>query len=169
MPIKASAPRSVLMVCLGNICRSPTAEEILRQKAAVAGMSLLTDSAGTGNWHVGENPDPRAQKHAKARGYNISKLVSRQVEPDDFHRFDLILAMDRQNLADLQAIKDELSTDNDSAALEMATLALLSEEDPIYGGNDVPDPYEGGEEAFEAVLDQIEASVDAWIESWKRD
>ena len=169
MPIKASAPRSVLMVCLGNICRSPTAEEILRQKAAVAGMSLLTDSAGTGNGHVGENPDPRAQKHAKARGYNISKLVSRQVEPDDFHRFDLILAMDRQNLADLQAIKDELSTDNDSAALEMATLALLSEEDPIYGGNDVPDPYEGGEEAFEAVLDQIEASVDAWIESWKRD
>lgn len=169
MPIKASAPRSVLMVCLGNICRSPTAEEILRQKAAVAGMSLLTDSAGTGNWHVGENPDPRAQKHAKARGYNISKLVSRQVEPDDFHRFDLILAMDRQNLADLQAIKEELSTDNDSAALEMATLALLSEEDPIYGGNDVPDPYEGGEEAFEAVLDQIEASVDAWIESWKRD
>ena len=95
--------------------------------------------------------------------------MARQVQPDDFYRFDLILAMDQQNLADLQAIKNELTTANGSAESEIATLALLSEEDPIYGGNDVPDPYEGGEEAFEAVLDQIESSVDAWIESWKID
>lgn len=168
MPIKASAPRSVLLVCLGNICRSPTAEEILRQKAAVAGMSLITDSAGTGDWHLGEHPDPRAQKHAKARGYNLSKLISRQVTPDDFYQFDLILAMDQKNLADLQAIKDSLTNQSTTSSQTLAKLALLSEEDPIYGGQDVPDPYQGGEEAFEGVLDQIESSVDAWIESWKR-
>ncbi|WP_131669191.1 low molecular weight protein-tyrosine-phosphatase [Psychrobacter pygoscelis] len=171
MPIKASAPRSVLLVCLGNICRSPTAEEILRQKAAVAGMSLTIDSAGTGDWHLGEHPDVRAQKHAKARGYNISKLVSRQVKADDFYQFDLILAMDKQNLADLQAIKDSLTDasdqDSEHESNKLATLALLSEEDPIYGGANVPDPYQGNADDFEAVIDQIESSVDAWIESWK--
>lgn len=172
MPIKASAPRSILLVCLGNICRSPTAEEILRQKAAVAGMSLTIDSAGTGDWHLGENPDPRAQKHAKARGYNISKLISRQVAPDDFYKYDLILAMDKQNLADLQDIKESLQQRSDKDKdnnndTPLAKLALLSEEDPHYGGDGVPDPYQGDADAFEAVIDQIESSVDAWIECWK--
>lgn len=179
MPIKASAPRSVLLVCLGNICRSPTAEEILRQKAAVAGMSLDIDSAGTGSWHIGKHPDSRAQKHAKERGYNISKLTARQVSADDFYKFDLILAMDKQNLADLQVIKQQLLGSHEHTAEQQATaeqadtstalarLALLSEEDPNYGGDCVPDPYYGDEDAFEAVIDQIESSIDAWIESWK--
>lgn len=166
MPIKSSAPRSVLIVCLGNICRSPTAEEILRQKTAVAGMSMIIDSAGTGDWNVGNSPDPRSQKHAKRHGYNISKLVARQVTADDFYKFDLILAMDQQNLKDLQAIKEQLPPTDDKA-MKLAKLALFSEEDPNYGGEDVPDPYYGDSDGFETVIEQIESSVDAWIESWK--
>lgn len=163
MPIKASTPSSVLLVCLGNICRSPTAEEIFRQQAAIAGLSMKIDSAGTGDWHIGHAPDERAQRHAKAHGYNISKLLARQVSTDDFHNFDLILAMDAQNLADLQVIKDKI-TNTDS---KLAKLALFSEEDPTYGGDDVPDPYTGDSDAFEEVIERIESSAQAWIESWK--
>jgi protein-tyrosine phosphatase len=163
MLIKASTPSSVLLVCLGNICRSPTAEEIFRQQAAIAGLAMKVDSAGTGDWHIGHTPDERAQRHAKAHGYNISKLVARQVSADDFHKFDLILAMDAQNLADLQVIKNSI-TDTDRT---VAKLALFSEEDPTYGGDDVPDPYQGNGDAFEEVIERIESSSQAWIESWK--
>lgn len=163
MPINASTPSSVLVVCLGNICRSPTAEEIFRQQAAIAGLAMKVDSAGTGDWHIGHAPDERAQRHAKAHGYNINKLVARQVSADDFRKFDLILAMDAQNLADLQAIKDSIS-DTDG---KLAKLALFSEEDPTYGGDDVPDPYQGDADAFEEVIERIESSAQAWIESWK--
>ena len=163
MPIKASTPSSVLLVCLGNICRSPTAEEIFRQQAAIAGLSMRVDSAGTGDWHIGHAPDERAQRHAKAHGYKINKLVARQVNADDFHNFDLILAMDAQNLADLQSIKNGI-TDTDT---KLAKLALFSEEDPTYGGDDVPDPYTGDGDAFEEVIERIESSAQAWIESWK--
>ena len=163
MPIKASTPSSILMVCLGNICRSPTAEEIFRQQAAIAGMSIKVGSAGTGDWHVGHNPDIRAQHHAKAHGYNINKLVARQVSAEDFTRFDLILAMDAQNLADLQTIKDNITY----SPKPLAKLALFSEEDPVYSGDDVPDPYQGEDEDFEDVIQRIESSAQAWIESWK--
>ena len=163
MLMKTCTPSSVLLVCLGNICRSPTAEEIFRQQAAIAGLSMKVDSAGTGDWHIGHAPDERAQRHAKAHGYNISKLVGRQVSVDDFHNFDLILAMDAQNLADLQAIKDGIA---DTEA-NLAKLALFSEEDPTYGGDDVPDPYAGDADAFEEVIERIESSAQAWIESWK--
>lgn len=163
MPIKASTPSSVLLVCLGNICRSPTAEEIFRQQTAIAGLAMKVDSAGTGDWHIGHAPDERAQRHAKAHGYNINKLVARQVSADDFLKFDLILAMDAQNLADLQVIKDGIS-DTDG---KLAKLALFSEEDPTYGGDDVPDPYQGDGDAFEEVIERIESSAQAWIESWK--
>ncbi len=163
MPIKASAPSSVLLVCLGNICRSPTAEEIFRQQAAIAGLDIKIDSAGTGDWHIGHAPDTRAQRHAKLNGYNISKLVARQVTADDFRNFDLILAMDTQNLADLQAIKDGIDEPEET----LAKLALFSEEDPTYGGGDVPDPYHGDAEDFEEVIKRIESSAQAWIESWK--
>lgn len=163
MPIKASTPSSVLLVCLGNICRSPTAEEIFRQQAAIAGLDIKVDSAGTGDWHIGHAPDERSQRHAKAHGYNLSKLVARQVSRSDFQDFDLILAMDAQNLADLQALKDDI-TDTDG---KLAKLALFSEEDPIYGGDDVPDPYTGDSDAFEAVIERIESGAQAWIESWK--
>ncbi|MGP4713531.1 MULTISPECIES: low molecular weight protein-tyrosine-phosphatase [unclassified Psychrobacter] len=166
MLMKASTPTSVLLVCLGNICRSPTAEEIFRQQAAIAGLNMKVDSAGTGDWHIGHAPDIRAQRHAKSHGYNISKLVARQVSAEDFYNFDLILAMDTQNLADLQAIKDELlGTNNNEEAL--AKLALFSEEDPTYGGDSVPDPYKGDGDAFEEVIERIESSSKAWIESWK--
>lgn len=163
MLIKASAPSSILLVCLGNICRSPTAEEIFRQQAAVAGLEIKVDSAGTEDWHIGHAPDERAQRHAKAHGYNISKLKARQVNADDFHDFDLILAMDSQNLADLQAIKDSVACESEN----LAKLALFSEEDPTYGGDDVPDPYTGDGDAFEEVIERIESSAQAWIESWK--
>ncbi len=163
MSTKISAPSSILLVCLGNICRSPTAEEIFRQQAAIAGLDIKIDSAGTGDWHLGEAPDIRAQNHAKANGYNLSKLVSRQVSADDFRNFDLILAMDSQNLADLQAIKDDIANVDGS----LARLALFSEEDPTYGGDDVPDPYTGDGDDFEHVIKRIESSVKAWIESWK--
>ncbi|WP_350557696.1 low molecular weight protein-tyrosine-phosphatase [Psychrobacter sp. CAL346-MNA-CIBAN-0220] len=169
MLIKASTPSSVLLVCLGNICRSPTAEEIFRQQVAIAGLSMKVDSAGTGDWHIGHAPDVRAQRHAKSHGYNISKLVARQVNTDDFRNFDLILAMDAQNLADLQLIKDSItdSTDNPDSTKKLAKLALFSEEDPTYGGDDVPDPYQGDGNAFEEVIERIESSAQAWIESWK--
>ncbi len=163
MPIKVSAPSSILLVCLGNICRSPTAEEIFRQQAAIAGLSIKIDSAGTGDWHIGHAPDVRAQRHAKSNGYNISKLVARQVTADDFRNFDLVLAMDAQNLADLQNIKDGITESTD----KLAKLALFSEEDPTYSGDDVPDPYQGESEAFDEVIERIESSTQAWIESWK--
>ena len=165
MLVKGSAPTSVLLVCLGNICRSPTAEEIFRQQTAVAGLAMKIDSAGTGDWHIGHAPDERAQRHAKSNGYNISKLVARQVTTDDFSNFELILAMDAQNLADLQAIKDSIETNESDKPL--ARLALFSEEDPTYGGDDVPDPYKGDADAFEEVIERIESSAQAWIESWK--
>lgn len=169
MPIKASTPTSVLVVCLGNICRSPTAEEIFRQQVAIAGIEMKVDSAGTGDWHIGHAPDIRAQRHAKSHGYNISKLVARQVNTDDFYKFDLILAMDAQNLADLQLMKEGLEnlTDTINASKPLAKLALFSEEDPTYSGDDVPDPYMGDGAAFEEVIERVESSAQAWIESWK--
>lgn len=167
MLIKASAPTSVLLVCLGNICRSPTAEEIFRQQAAIAGLSMKVDSAGTGDWHIGHAPDVRAQRHAKSNGYNISKLVARQVTADDFVNFELVLAMDTQNLADLQLIKDSIQSSNTDSEKRLARLALFSEEDPTYGGDDVPDPYKGDADAFEEVIERIESSAQAWIESWR--
>lgn len=169
MSIKASTPSSVLLVCLGNICRSPTAEEIFRQQAAIAGLSIKVDSAGTGDWHIGHAPDIRAQRHAKAHGYKINKLVARQICEEDFRKFDLILAMDTQNLADLQTLKDTIchSASGTGAQENLAKLALFSEEDPTYGGDDIPDPYKGDGDAFEEVIERIESSAQAWIESWK--
>jgi protein-tyrosine phosphatase len=163
MLMKTCTPSSVLLVCLGNICRSPTAEEVFRQQAAIAGLSIKVDSAGTGDWHIGHKPDERAQRHAKAHGYKINKLIARQINNDDFRNFDLILAMDAQNLADLQALKNNIADTENS----MAKLALFSEEDPTYGGDDVPDPYKGGADDFEEVIERIESSAQAWIESWK--
>ena len=163
MLMKSCTPSSVLLVCLGNICRSPTAEEVFRQQAAIAGLSIKIDSAGTSDVHVGDAPDKRSQRHAKSHGYKINKLIARQINASDFQKFDLILAMDAQNLADLQAIKDGI-TDTENT---LAKIALFSEEDPTYGGNDVPDPYKGDGDDFEEVIERIESSAQAWIESWK--
>lgn len=165
MPMSAAIPKSVLLVCLGNICRSPTAEGIMRQRTAIAGLTMKIDSAGTGDWHIGKHPDLRAQTHAKQHGYNISKLVARQVSPKDFIDFDLVLAMDAQNLKDLQAIREVAAQTTNVDSL--ARLALMSEVDISYLNQDVPDPYYGGEDGFEEVIKRLESSVDAWIHTWQ--
>jgi protein-tyrosine phosphatase len=143
------------MVCLGNICRSPTAEAVLRRKLQAAGLDgrVEVDSAGTGSWHIGSPPDARSQRHAARRGYDLSALRARQVSEDDFHRFDLILAMDHDNLADLQ----RLAPDGPARA-QVRLFAEVA----------VPDPYTGGPEGFERVLDLVEACSDAWIEDLSR-
>jgi protein-tyrosine phosphatase len=134
---------SVLFVCTGNICRSPTAEAVLRHQAEKAGVALHIESAGIGGWHVGCSPDERAQQHAKGRGYDLSLLRARQVEPFDFERFDLILAMDRGHLRSLQRMAP--AKQRDKVRLFVAD-------------RDVPDPYYGGPEGFEQVLDLVEAA-----------
>ena len=140
----------VLFVCLGNICRSPTAHGVLAQLAAQRwpGLVQRVDSAGTGGWHVGEPPDPRTQAAARARGYELGALRARQVSPADFAAFDLVLAMDRANLERLRPLA--------AAARGAARLALFLEYAGHPSRNEVPDPYYGGPQGFEAVLDLIE-------------
>ncbi|KPQ17408.1 MAG: protein-tyrosine phosphatase [Rhodobacteraceae bacterium HLUCCO18] len=132
----------ILCVCLGNICRSPTAEAVLR--AHLPGAEIA--SAGTGGWHIGKPPYGPAMKAASRRGYDLSSQRARQVTAADFDRFDLIFAMDRQNLADLRAM-----------APEAAHLCLFLE--PL-GGGDVPDPYFTRD--FDGALDLIERAAVAW-------
>ncbi|MCF6304790.1 MAG: low molecular weight phosphotyrosine protein phosphatase [Rhodobacteraceae bacterium] len=137
--------RSVLFVCLGNICRSPTAEAVFRGLAD--GRGLHIDSAGTSGWHDGGRSDPRASAEALRRGYDMSMIRSRQVCEADFDRFDLIIAMDSQNLADLQAVRPK---DSD------ARLELFLDYAPEFRVGDVPDPY--FEDNFETVFDMIETA-----------
>ena len=140
----------VLFVCLGNICRSPTAEGVFRSVAEQEGVEVEIESAGTGDWHVGGPPDDRATAAAAARGIELEG-AARQVDPADFDSFDLIVAMDRQNAADLQSV----APDGDAAA----KIRLLREWDPEAAGDlDVPDPYYGGPDGFEEVLDLVERS-----------
>ncbi|HEY2781275.1 MAG TPA: low molecular weight protein-tyrosine-phosphatase [Steroidobacteraceae bacterium] len=141
----------ILFVCLGNICRSPTAEGVLRSLAAreAPGLALEIDSAGTADYHVGAPPDPRSRHAAKKRGIDIGSLRARQVSAADFLRFDLILAMDRDNLRELEAIRPDNAR---------ADLKLFLEYAPQTKSRDVPDPYSGGEGAFEEVLDLTTAA-----------
>jgi protein-tyrosine phosphatase len=145
----------VLLVCMGNLCRSPTAEGVLRQKLAQAGLARLieVDSAGTHGYHVGNPPDPRAQRHAAQRGYDLSKLRARRVREEDFERFDLVLAMDDDNLSELEALRRPESP---------AEVGLLM--DHCSGrGRTVPDPYYGDAAGFERVLDDVEAACDGLL------
>lgn len=139
----------ILFVCLGNICRSPTAEGVFR---ALAGreaprLALSADSAGTADYHVGAPPDRRTQQAALRRGYDLSALRARQVERADFGRFDLLLAMDESNLADLRSL---------APAGAQARLALLLQYAPDAGRLDVPDPYYGTARDFDLVVDLVE-------------
>jgi protein-tyrosine phosphatase len=139
------------MVCLGNICRSPTAEGVLRHLAAKEApqLALQIDSAGTADYHIGAPPDMRSQRAALSRDIDISGLKARQVTAADFARFDLILAMDHENLLELQAMRPRNSR---------ASLKLFLEYAPELALRDVPDPYYGDAAAFEAVLDLTTAA-----------
>ncbi|GAC1304576.1 MAG: low molecular weight protein-tyrosine-phosphatase [Steroidobacteraceae bacterium] len=134
------------MVCLGNICRSPTAQGVLRQllKQEAPGLHVEVDSAGTADYHVGAPPDPRSRRAAMSRGIDLSALRARQVAPQDFAGFDLMLAMDRDNLRALEAMRP---------AGSRARVQLFLEYAPELGLLEVPDPYEGDARGFEAVLD----------------
>jgi protein-tyrosine phosphatase len=141
----------ILFVCMGNICRSPTAEGIMRRLLRDADLDVEVESAGTGGWHVGEPPDERAAAAAARRGVTLTG-AARQVTADDFRRYDLLIAMDRGNLRELLA----LAPDEDAAE----KVRLLREFDPASAGGDldVPDPYYGGDRGFETVLDMVEAA-----------
>ena len=142
---------SVLIVCTGNICRSPTGEGVLRHLAARRGLGerVAVRSAGTHDYHVGECPDARTLKHAKRRGYDLSAQRAMQVAREHFNEYDYILAMDRGHLGELRAIAPQGAR---------ARLGLFLEPSARWKGEDVPDPYYGGAEGFEQVLDMVEAA-----------
>lgn len=147
----------ILFVCLGNICRSPTAEIVFRQIVAreAPELPIEIDSAGTADYHIGAPPDTRTREAALRRGYDMSTLRARVVEPQDFGRFDLILAMDRQNLDVLRRRAPAAARDRIRLFLEFA---------PAGGVTEVPDPYYGGANGFEEVLDLIEAAARGLLE-----
>jgi protein-tyrosine phosphatase len=147
----------VLFVCLGNICRSPTAEAVFRERADRAGLGkrIHVDSAGTGDWHVGHPPDRRAIAHAARRGYDLTPLRARQVTREDFRRFGWILAMDEDNLRDLAAMRPDAFGGHLGLMLDLA---------PALGVREVPDPYYGGGDGFERVLDLLEEASERLLE-----
>ncbi|GIX23673.1 MAG: phosphotyrosine protein phosphatase [Caldimonas sp.] len=148
---------SVLFVCTGNICRSPTAEVVVRHHLQRAGLvdRVHLDSAGTHGYHVGHPPDERAQAHAARRGYDLSALRARKVDAADFQRFDLILAMDRGHL---HWLRESCPT------AEHGKLKLMMDFAPPPRREEVPDPYYGGPAGFELVLDCLEAAAHGLVE-----
>ena len=146
----------ILFVCTGNICRSPTAEGVLRKVIERTGMAgrIEVDSAGTHGYHVGDPPDERSQQAAKRRGYDISGLRGRRVSPEDFRRFDIILAMDREHLEILECSRPTGAT---------CRIGLLLEYCSRFEEEEVPDPYYGGPDGFEHVLDLIEDAATGLI------
>ena len=153
---QAAVAASVLFVCMGNICRSPTAEAVFRAHAARAGLQdrLLIQSAGIGDWHVGQPPDERAILHARRRGYDLSCLRARQVVREDFARFDWILAMDRRNLRELKVLRP---------ADFSGHLGLFLDLVPELGLREIPDPYFGGADGFEKVLELSERASEVLL------
>jgi protein-tyrosine phosphatase len=153
-------PIRILFVCLGNICRSPTAEGVMRALVSEAGLDsrIEIDSAGTGGWHVGSPPDERSAAAARRRGIGLAG-AARKVSPEDFERFDLLLAMDRENLHALRA----LARDDEARA----RVRMLREFDPRAAGAgdlEVPDPYYGGARGFDDVLDLVESACRGLLE-----
>ncbi len=152
-------PASILFVCLGNICRSPLAEGVMRHKVEEAGLahSFVLDSCGTGAWHVGNPADRRSIGVGASHGVDLSDLRARQVRQDDFYAFDLILAMDRSNLTDLRAMQPVDGT----AEVELY-LGYCGQ-----GYDDVPDPYYGGAGGFEEVFQMINRASDHLLASYR--
>ncbi|SAK70598.1 protein tyrosine phosphatase [Caballeronia catudaia] len=149
---------AVCFICLGNICRSPSAEAVMRELVTRAKLAdrILIDSAGTGDWHIGEPPDERAQKAAKKRGYDLSSLRGRQVAAADFARFDLFIVMDDANATALMAVCPPEHRDKIRLLMEFATRD---------DGRVVVDPYFGGDEGFEKVLDQCEDACEGLLKA----
>ena len=145
---------SVLFVCMGNICRSPSAEAVFRHKAAEYGLNIKIDSAGTLGSHAREKPDHRAQKVGIARGYSFDKIKARQVTVKDFSDFDLILAMDERNINDLHKVAPEELQHKIQLFLEYAD---------NFTDTEVPDPYYGGAQGFKFVLDLVEDASDGLL------
>lgn len=141
----------VLVVCLGNICRSPTAEAVLRAKAEAAGLTLSVDSAGTGGWHIGDPPYGPAIKEGRTRGYDLTPLRARKFTTDDFTRFDLILGMDTGNISDIEALRPA------GNATPVRLMTSYAEGLPAA----VPDPYYTGD--FAGAFDLIEQAADALL------
>ena len=147
----------VLFVCMGNICRSPTAEAVFRARVEEAGLaqSILIYSAGTHDYHVGAPPDKRTQRAAKLRGYDLTTLRGRQVEVSDFACFNYVLAMDNANLSILQRLRPREAESH---------LGLFLEYAKRHDALEVPDPYYGKEDGFERVLDMVEDAADGLLE-----
>lgn len=146
----------IIFICMGNICRSPTAEAVFRQRVAQAGLTdrVCIDSAGTHDYHVGEAPDTRTQRAAKQRGYDMSQLRARQVEVADFQRFDYLLAMDEGNLAILHRLRPH------DCMAHVGLFLDFAQGQPV---REVPDPYYGGAQGFDHVLDLVEAGADGLL------
>jgi protein-tyrosine phosphatase len=151
---------AILFVCMGNICRSPTAEGVFRARAEAAGLELHIDSAGTHAYHIGDAPDPRSTRHAAARGYDLSTQRARKVAPEDFARFDYVLAMDEDNLEILRRACPPEHRHKVRLFMEFATRS---------GSKVVPDPYYGGPNGFDTVLDYIEDAADGLLAALRKD
>ena len=160
-------PYKVLCMCLGNICRSPTAEVVLRHFCEQQQLNVIVDSAGTSNYHPNKAPDLRSQKHAIKRGYDLSSLRARQLKTQDFLDFDLILAMDHENFDNIHALVKDAVLEFGASQIR-AKIALMSEQDPLYPQQALPHPYYGAEDGFERVIDQCESSSQAWVKVWQR-
>jgi len=146
----------VLMVCLGNICRSPLAEGIFRHKSSQLNVNILVDSAGTGGWHAGQAPDPRSIEKASEYGIDISKQKARKFSQEDFSNFDIIYAMDGSNFSDIIAMAKSQE--------EMDKVKIILNERYPSENKPVPDPYYGGEEGFENVYHLLNDACDKILE-----
>ncbi|WP_428632660.1 low molecular weight protein-tyrosine-phosphatase [Sphingopyxis sp.] len=149
----AAAP-AILFLCLGNICRSPLAEAAARAAFAAAGVNATIDSAGTGDWHIGRPPDRRAQAEARRRGIDIGGLRGRQLAPEDFYRFDMILAADTENLREARALAPPDAT---------ARLRLMLDLVPGRRGESVADPYYGADDGFAETWADVSAVAAALV------
>jgi len=139
----------VLIVCLGNICRSPIGEELIRQHAKRSNLNILVDSAGTKGWHAGKAPDIRSQEVVQNHGFDISRQKSRAIKSNDFNAYEYILCMDEQNMRDLS------NYDQGSAKISL----FVKEQN-------VPDPYYGSEDGFEHVYNMLDRAAQLWIQKW---
>ena len=153
---------SVLFVCTGNICRSPTAEGVFRDRVMKAGWQnrFLIDSAGTGGWHIGEGPDPRSVATARARGVDIAGLRARQLHIDDYNNFQHLIALDETHFDHMMHLKPEGA---------LARISLLMQHEPTGKWRDVPDPYYGGQKDFDLAYDLIAQGVDGLLAALMKD